>query len=309
MCDERLETAQIGSTFAFGSAAQSLERALLIVSGEGLEEQARMGDQTLARGAVGVLVVLKPEMPFPGGQRRRAQRAQDALRVFGVGARQRGEHPGGGPGRELTVAHGSEGRLGQPGEQLQPPAHPTDIASAPASQFVLGQPQTLDELAQEQRLLDRGEAAPLGAAEHGDDGLGEVTGPAFDAGGIATEPAQGRDAPIAVDQYQSLAICIGHGNAGDQLAAPLDGAGEVLDRARLHEARIGKAQFHAVQVEFQVLRVETHGATVAAAILSAYHVLSLQDSPGPIVLLESRVICTVHASIFARLPGAAGASR
>ena len=109
----------------------------------------------------------------------------------------------------------------------------------------------MDEFAQQQRLFDGGKGAPLGAGEHADERLGEITGPALDQRGVTTQPAQGGNAPIAIDEHQAFAAGLGHRNAGDHLAAALDRAGEALHRVRLEQPRAGKAQFQAVQVHLE----------------------------------------------------------
>ena len=72
-------------------------------------------------------------------------------------------------------------------------------------------------------------------------------GPTLDTRGVATQPAQRGDAPIAVNQNQTLAALqnfdrrIGYRNTRDNLAAALDRTGDPLDRARLSHAGAGKA--------------------------------------------------------------------
>jgi hypothetical protein len=96
---------------------------------------------------------------------------------------------------------------------------------------------------------------------HTEHSRGEITRPTLDARGVATQPAQRGDAPIAVNQNQTLAALqnfdrrIGHCNTRDNLAAALDRTGDPLDRARLNHAGAGKAQIQAVKVEIQALSV------------------------------------------------------
>jgi hypothetical protein len=106
----------------------------------------------------------------------------------------------------------------------------------------------------------------LSARHHTEHTRGQITRPTLDTRGVATEPAQRGDAPIAVNQNQTLAALqnldrrIGHRNARDNLAAALDGTGDPLDRARLSHACAGKAQIQAVEVEIQALGVHGHTA-------------------------------------------------
>ena len=119
-----------------------------------------------------------------------------------VGARQRRQHAGGRPGRQRALAHRAEQGIGQRAQQLQAPADPTHIAPAAPRHLVLAQPLALDQLAQQQRFLDGGQRARLGARQHPEQRLGQIARPALDAGGVAPQSAQRSDAPIAVDQHQ-----------------------------------------------------------------------------------------------------------
>jgi hypothetical protein len=128
---------------------------------------------------------------------------------------------------------------------------------------MLREPQALNQFADQQRLFDRRKATALSARHHTEHARGQITRPTLDAHGVATDPAQRGDAPIAVNQNQTLATLhnfdwrIGHCNTGDNLAAALDRTRDPLDRARLSHAGAGEAQIQAVEVEIQALSV--HG--------------------------------------------------
>jgi hypothetical protein len=66
-------------------------------------------------------------------------------------------------------------RLGKRVDQLQAAAHPADIASALAGEFVLRHAEGADELAQQQRLFDSGKGAPLGTRQRQDHGGCQIT--------------------------------------------------------------------------------------------------------------------------------------
>ena len=159
--------------------------------------------------------------------------------MSGVGARQRGHHAPGRPTRQPALAHRRQSRVGEPAEQLQAPAHPAGITPAAAADLVLRQRQAVNQLAQQQRLLDRREGPALAARQHAEQGLGQAARPALDPRGVAAEAAQRRDTPIAIDQDQAvtaaigLRLGIGHRNARHKLATALDRAGDPLHRARL----------------------------------------------------------------------------
>ena len=100
---------------------------------------------------------------------------------------------------------------------------------------------------------------------------------------------------------------IGHHNARHNLAAALDRARHPLHCSRFRHTRTGKAQIQAVQIEIQPLR--GHGPELATQSARAHHVLSLQTSAASPYGLDSKVISTIHASIFANSAVLAGTSR
>jgi hypothetical protein len=222
-----------------------------------------MVDQTFAGAAADLLVMVEPLAQLARGQWRGGQGLHQSLSVLAVGARQRGHHPARGPARQPALDHRNKNRVRKSRKQLQSPADPADIAPAAAGDRVLRQPQPLDQFPNQQRFFDRRPWAALTARQHAEHRGGQIARPVFDSGGVAAEPAQRGDAPIAVNQNQTLPALqnfdrrIGHRNARDNLATALDRARKPLDRERFRHTRTGKAQIQAVQIEIQALRV--HG--------------------------------------------------
>ncbi len=132
---------------------------------------------------------------------------------------------------------------------------------------MLRQRQAVNQLAQQQRLLDRREGPALAARQHAEQGLGQAARPALDPRGVAAEAAQRRDTPIAIDQDQAvtaaigLRLGIGHRNARHKLATALDRAGDPLHRARLDQAGARKAQLQAMQIKIKILGVHAGKAS------------------------------------------------
>jgi len=60
----------------------------------------------------------------------------------------------------------------------------------------------MNQLTQQQRLLDRRKRPALATRQHAEQGLGQAARPPLDPRGVAAEPAQRRDTPIAIDQDQ-----------------------------------------------------------------------------------------------------------
>jgi hypothetical protein len=198
--------------------------------------------------------MLEPAAQFAGRQRRIGQRGQQLIGMLSIGARQRHHNPGRRPTRQRALAHRQQGRIRQSGQQLQAPADPTHVPSAPAGQIVLRQPQSLHQLAYQQGLFDAGERAILRARQQTRQRIGQLAGPLFDAGGVATEPTQSGDTPIAVDQHQPFAARAGttgnrHHNTGNDLATAFDRMSDPCHGARFDQASASKAQLQTVQVE------------------------------------------------------------
>jgi hypothetical protein len=267
--DDHVEAPQIGFARAFRAVAQALAGMLLGTFPQGLDEQVRVADQTVAGGVARSLVMHEPAAQRAGGQRRVEQCRKHSLGVCGVVAHQRGHHAGGCPARQPALAHRRESRVGEPAEQLQAPAHPAGITPAAAGELVLRQRQTMNQLAHQQRLLDRREGPALAARQHAEQGLGQAARPALDPRGIAAEAAQRRDTPIAIDQDQALAAATGlrrggeRRNARHNLAPALDRTGDPLHRARLHQAGARKTQLQAMQIKIKALGVHAGKASSA----------------------------------------------
>ena len=173
--------------------------------------------------------------------------------MLGVGARQRGQHPRGRPSAELALAHRREHRLGQTTDQFQAAADPTDIAPTAPGDLALGKALAVDQLAQQQGFFQGRKRLSAGLREQPQQRLGEIARPGLHTRGVTPEPAQGQDAPVAVDQDQALTTLLGHRDARNELAVLLDGAGQRLDRTRLQQPRLSKTQFKAVQIDFLCL--------------------------------------------------------
>ena len=180
-----------------------------------------MGDQVIARRVRADPVMLEPAPQLARGERRGLQRDEQLRGVSGVGARQRRQHPGGRPCGDGAAAHGGEQRIRQTAQQLQAAADPADVAPAAAGDFVLAEPLAVHQFAQQQRFFEHRQRAPLGACHHLQQGLRELTRPRLDAGGIASQAAQRRHTPIAVDQHQAF-VAVRHRDARNELAATLD---------------------------------------------------------------------------------------
>jgi hypothetical protein len=102
------DTFQLRQPGPFRSRAQRVVLVFLGLRLQGLTEQAGLSQHAFAFQAVGLLVILVPGRQLAGGQWIALQGGEQRLRLFAVGARQRGQHPGGGPRGEFTLADGGK---------------------------------------------------------------------------------------------------------------------------------------------------------------------------------------------------------
>ena len=214
-----------------------------------------MVDESLAFADVGLTVAREPRAQGARRQRVRAQGPQEAFGVIGIGARQWDQDPDRRPGRDRARAHALPEGLGEPPEQLQSSIDPTDVASEATGQFVLGQALALVQLAHEQRLLECREGMGVGAGEHGDQRVRQVPAKGLHSRGIPTQPSQGRNTPIAIDQDQTPPVFCGDRKTWHELTTTLERATERLHGTGYLDAQAGIAQVQAVQVEFAVAEV------------------------------------------------------
>lgn len=166
-----------------------------------------------------------------------------------VGARQRREDARGRPTRYLRHAHRLHQRFRQFAQQRQTSAHPTGVARALLGRLALAQPMAVDQLAQHQRLLDRGERARHRARQHLCQRLAHRAIPALHQRRIAPQPRERVHAPIAVDEHQCATPGLLRSNACHQLPIRVYRIGQPLHGARIHDAHGREAQLQAVQVD------------------------------------------------------------
>lgn len=197
--------------------------------------------------------MLKPGVHLAGGQRGRRQCRKQLGRLRGVGARQRGQHPRRRPGGDRALAHGRKDAVGQPADEFQPSADPTHIATTTPRYLALGQPLAAYEFLQQQRFFHGREGASAGLREDRQQGLGEFAVPGGHPGGVAPQSAQCLHAPVAIDQDQPLAVGIHDGDAGNELTALFDGAGQCFNGAGFDQSRGSEPQFKTVQINFGCL--------------------------------------------------------
>ena len=250
--------AQVAFPLTFRSFAHLGIGLRLVGGGEALEEQPRVRHHPLTDIARGTWVVLEPPGQFASGQRCRLEGIEQDAGMVGVGARQRRQDARGGPSRERAIPYGLQQRVGQAAHQVEAATDPAHVASGLSRHFPLCHALTLNQFLQQQAFFDRGQRPLPMAGEEGQQALRQRAGPGFNPGGIPTQPAQGFDAPVAIDQDQAGAVHFADGDARHQLPALFDGAGQGCHRPRDDQACRGKAQVQSVQVDFVIRRHGRH---------------------------------------------------
>ena len=167
------DTLQLRQPGPFRSRAQHFVRLLLGLGLQGLTEQARLSQHAFAFQAIGLLVMLVPAVQLTGCQRFTVQAGDQRLGMFGVGARQRGQHPGGRPSGKLTAEDGAQYFFRQTLHQTQAPIDPTDISTNLPGHFPLRKFESRDQFSYERTFLNRLPGAPLNAYQNDQQGLSE----------------------------------------------------------------------------------------------------------------------------------------
>lgn len=155
----------------FRSRSQLVGLLFTASSLQRLTEQEWPGEHARALAAIGLVEVLVPGVQLAGGQRLALQGSEQGLRLFGVGARQRGQDPHRGPGGELTGANGTKHRLGQVLEQAQAPADPAHVPARLPRHLAPGKPTGSDQFANDGAFLDRLPSASLNPDQDQQQGL------------------------------------------------------------------------------------------------------------------------------------------
>ncbi len=88
-----------------------------------------------------------------------------------VGARQRGQYPGGCPSGEFTLADGDKQRLGQVLHQTQAPVDPTHIPTGLPGHLPLGEVKSRVQLPDDGAFFDRLPIASLSSYQDQQQGL------------------------------------------------------------------------------------------------------------------------------------------
>lgn len=259
-----VQVAQISGQFALGPARQQPRGMLAIAFLQAVDEQTRVLGHVFALCALGAPVMREPGMEVARGQPIGMYAVQQGAGMGRVGARQRCEDARGRPARYLRRAHRLQQVLGQCTQQHQTPADPAHIAPTLLGRLALAQSVGVDQLAQQQRFLDRGERARHRVRQHLCQRLVQRATPTLHQRRVAPQARQRLYAPITIDQHQRGAAGLGRGNARHQLPILVNRVGQPLHRPRVHDAHAGKAQLQAVQID-----LHRHSLGVRARALRA----------------------------------------
>lgn len=181
-----------------------------------------------------------------------------------IGARQRRQHPGGGPAGDSSFTHGRQAFLRHARQQPQTPIDPADIPAAATGDLQLRQTVGIHKLLQQQRLFDRVEGARVSMRQRLQNAVRHRALPDPDLHSVSTQTLQRSHASVALDQHPALRLIPGlpvrYDYARHELSTLLDGARQMFYGARLLQPRLCKPQLQAVQINFQhVINCRDHG--------------------------------------------------
>lgn len=162
--------------------------ALLVVFGlYGLEEQPGIDNHVLPHSTIGPLIVVPKGLQLPGGDALVFDGINQDIGMFAVGARQRCDHPTGGPTGQIPPAHGGNGHWRQCVKQRKPPGHPTGVPAYLSGNLPLGQLMRVEQLAQHGALFERVKLSGSVLGQYLTQGLFLLNGP--DMGGKRIQSA------------------------------------------------------------------------------------------------------------------------
>ncbi len=262
----------------FRSVGQALVGGGLGPGVQRLEKELGVLEHARALGAVRLLVVLIQTLELARRQRSSVEVREQLLGVLGVGARQRGQYPGGGPQRQPPFAHGLQQRFGQCLEQRQAAVHPADIAAHAPGELALR--VTGGELVDQCRLLDRLPGSLRAARQAAEQRLIHAGARAIRPHQVLTQLRERADAQIAVDQHRRRFGRLGDDEHGGELAAALDGAHQGHQALGIVHPKRSEAPFQAVDFQFSGRLHGTDYPPLGRAAQRRLHSCRGETSPG-----------------------------
>ena len=112
---------------ALRALGETLGFKLLLASPHGLDKERGLPDDLLSLFGVAPSVVAVEIRHLPRGEGLGDQLAREKLCMLGVGARQGGQHPAGGPTGDLPLTQSIEDLLRERLHERKPPAHPAEV--------------------------------------------------------------------------------------------------------------------------------------------------------------------------------------
>jgi hypothetical protein len=156
---------------ALRALGETLGFKLLLASSHGLDKERGLPDDLLSLFGVAPLVVAVEIRHLPRGEGLGDQLAKEQLCMLGVGARQGGQHPAGGPTGDLPLTQSIEDLLRERLHERKPPAHPAEVPAQLPGDRPKRPSKTASKLPYERPLLDGLPRPLLRPAQHPCQGL------------------------------------------------------------------------------------------------------------------------------------------
>jgi len=210
---------------AFGSFFQRFYLKSFLSCMEGLHKECRIADHVFPLSAGSLLVMAKEKGHLPGGEGCSTEALRECRSVLRYRARNGGDHPRGGPGRDRAFPDQLYDVSGQSVIEGQHRRDPALSAPHHGGDSFLGEVAAVMELRKEGRLFDHIPFSPMAPGEDLHEGLFLRAVPYLRHDRVAPEVAHGLHPQVAVEKDEGF--CHDH---GDDLAETLDGdsQGEAL---------------------------------------------------------------------------------
>jgi len=253
----------------FRSGAESVVLLFLLAGRKSPQKQARIGGHRVALSAVGLLVLLVPQVHIPAAQRLFAVRFEQAVRMLAVGARQRRHDPARRPGGDLTGLDPLQQFIGQIGQQSKPAADPADVASCLLRHLALRTAELIDQFTNHTGLFDRLPVTRLRSCQSQQQCLRHLAFPYLHHTGVFAQLLQSFDAPVTIDQCQPLRF-LSNRHHRRQLPAAADRGGQQIGCLAVAYPQLSETKLQAMQITGLGSNGKHHGA---------YSISTLQPFP------------------------------
>ena len=215
------DDSQILEPFALGSLFQGSGFQGFLSGMKGLEEQSRLARHVFSLPAIRLLIMAKEQCRLPGGKGCFGEALREGQSMIRHCARNRGDHPGGSPGRDGPFSDKFQKIFGQGSVEGQPGRHPALLASDHGGDPALRETAAFVKLLKQRRLFQDIPSAGVGSGEYLREGLLLFAVPDLRFHHIVPARLQCLHPEIAVEQNE-----VPGDDHRDELTDPLDRGGQ-----------------------------------------------------------------------------------